>query len=269
MAAQFKVTASSLNLRARADPGSASLAVIPGGGVVTEAAVSATPGWRNVSWTDAAGSTLTGFAASQYLEAYAPDDPGPKVLFGAAPPLSARDTDTGKLHPTVRAAVAATLQTLTSEGIGFAVFEAFRPPERQTWLYAQGRSRPGGIVTRSQAWQSYHQYGLAVDLVLHENGTWSWDSSGGNAAKWSRMHAVARANGLRSLDFEAPHVEFAGPDWRTLQQNQGWPTGGDDAWFDTVAAAAARWRAGQGAPAGPALTPAERPALSQQGSPDA
>lgn len=52
----------------------------------------------------------------------------------------------------------------------------------QDALYAQGRSKPGAIVTKAKGGQSYHNYGLAIDIVLlidtDKNGSFetaSWD----------------------------------------------------------------------------------------------
>lgn len=43
---------------------------------------------------------------------------------------------------------------------------ALRSPATQDQLYSQGRTAPGKVVTWAKGWQSYHQYGLAMDLVL-------------------------------------------------------------------------------------------------------
>lgn len=55
----------------------------------------------------------------------------------------------------------------------------------QQALFNQGRKTPGKIVTNAQAGQSFHNYGLAVDIVLlidkDKNGTYetaSWDTLG-------------------------------------------------------------------------------------------
>lgn len=52
----------------------------------------------------------------------------------------------------------------------------------QNALYAQGRTKPGRIVTNARGGQSYHNYGLAIDIVLivdkDGNGTFesaAWD----------------------------------------------------------------------------------------------
>lgn len=45
----------------------------------------------------------------------------------------------------------------------------------QNELFAQGRTKPGAIVTRAKGGQSWHNYGLAVDIVLLVGGKGSWD----------------------------------------------------------------------------------------------
>ena len=60
------------------------------------------------------------------------------------------------------------------------VFEGFRPIERQAELYAQGRTAPGAKVTNAAPGFSWHNYGLAVDIVsdadpVKPGPQWSWD----------------------------------------------------------------------------------------------
>lgn len=45
------------------------------------------------------------------------------------------------------------------------VYETLRSNARQTFLYEQGRSRPGEIVTYAKAGDSPHNHGLAFDIV--------------------------------------------------------------------------------------------------------
>lgn len=51
----------------------------------------------------------------------------------------------------------------------FLPFEAYRSPERQEQLYREG-------TTKAHAWQSAHQWGMAVDFVPYINGAWTWDA---------------------------------------------------------------------------------------------
>lgn len=144
-----------------------------------------------------------------------------------------RHNDIMVLHPAVRTAVVNVYVQLQSEGIPFRIFEAFRFPERQADLYAQGRTKPGGIVTYAKPWSSYHQYGLAVDFVLFINGDWSWDTSSSKIAFWNRLHALGAEQGLMRLDFEVPHLQLAGTSSDALKHGV-YPPNGDKAWYDNM-----------------------------------
>ena len=50
------------------------------------------------------------------------------------------------------------------------VNEGYRSIEAQNKLYNQGRTTPGNIVTKSKGGESYHNYGLALDVIYVENG---------------------------------------------------------------------------------------------------
>ena len=140
------------------------------------------------------------------------------------------------LHPAVRTAVVKVFVQLQAEGIPFKIFEAFRYPERQADLYAQGRTKPGNIVTYAQPWSSYHQYGMAVDFVLLIDGDWSWSSGGAKAAWWSRMHQLGTEEGLMRLNFEIPHMQLMGTSSSALRQGV-YPPNGDKSWYDNFMAA--------------------------------
>jgi len=257
----YRVTAPVLNLWATASKTAAKQAVLATGDRLTSVEdPTPTAGWVKVGWRGVVGYVpeLSVTPSDSPIVGAAGTSTSARPNATAAPLVDRRDADPLRLHPTVRSAVAATLQALHAENIPFRVFEGFRSPERQNWLYAQGRTRSGEIVTKAEAWQSYHQYGLAVDLVLFRDNAWSWSDSGTDAAYWTRMHDIARAHGLRPLSFEAPHVEFVGPNWRDLQRGQSFPPNGDASWLDAVTDAAVRWGAAGGAPP---LQRAERPPL--------
>lgn len=165
-----------------------------------------------------------------------------------------RQIDNAQLHPVMREPVRNLLERLNAEGMPFALFEAFRTPDRQRFLYQVGRTREmeRGIITKARAWQSFHQYGLAVDIVLRPKGNWSWDDSGKNRQAWERLHALGRAAGLRSLSFEKPHLEWAGSTLGDLQAGR-YPAGGDESWASALAVAIIGWRPGRGDKAAPPL----------------
>ncbi|WP_052249871.1 glycosyl hydrolase 108 family protein [Tateyamaria sp. ANG-S1] len=178
--------------------------------------------------------------------------------------LTKRDGDISRLHPAIRDSVAAIQKKLNAEKIPFRVFEAFRTPHRQASLYAKGRTKPGNKVTWVGPWGSIHQYGLAVDFVLFENGKWSWDDSGAKAKWWTRMHEVAAEHNMTPLYnkkkqlIEKPHVQLVGVTSSELRDGI-YPDGGDTVWAEHLADLIDSWDSG-GAPAKPALAP-EKPAL--------
>jgi len=50
------------------------------------------------------------------------------------------------------------------------ITEGFRSIERQNELYAQGRTTAGNIVTNAKGGESFHNYGVAFDIVFTETG---------------------------------------------------------------------------------------------------
>lgn len=61
------------------------------------------------------------------------------------------------------------------DGYPIGVIEGWRSPGRQETLYAS--NKPDKWVTDKRAWQSSHQYGLAIDIAYRIKGQWSYDGS--------------------------------------------------------------------------------------------
>lgn len=95
----------------------------------------------------------------------------------------------------------------------FLPFETYRSPERQNELLRNGKG-----VTQASAWQSAHQYGLAVDFVpfLMKSGTrngWDW----GHDNQWDTMQQLAKAEGLLApLSWDKAHIVH--PLWKKIQK---------------------------------------------------
>jgi peptidoglycan L-alanyl-D-glutamate endopeptidase CwlK len=140
-----------------------------------------------------------------------------------------RSFDPALLHPIFREKARQLLQQLAAEQIPFRLFEGFRSPQRQRYLYANGRTRSGPVVTRALPWSSYHQYGLAGDFVLLQNGEWNWDTSGAKAAWWKRLSELGKQLQLEPLRFEMPHLQLAGLRIKDLAAGH-YPAGGDATW---------------------------------------
>jgi peptidoglycan L-alanyl-D-glutamate endopeptidase CwlK len=85
----------------------------------------------------------------------------------------------------------------------------------QNVLYAQGRTKPGKIVTNAKGGLSYHNYGMAIDIVLIANGAASWDSGkdfdADGKADWMEVVSIFKQFGWEAgIDWkfrDAPHFQ--------------------------------------------------------------
>lgn len=75
----------------------------------------------------------------------------------------------GGVHPDLIKVVKRAIE-LTS--VDFGITEGLRSITRQKELYAQGRTTPGKIVTKTM--RSRHLTGHAVDIVAYKDGKISW-----------------------------------------------------------------------------------------------
>jgi peptidoglycan L-alanyl-D-glutamate endopeptidase CwlK len=91
------------------------------------------------------------------------------------------------------------------EGIQFIVTCTKRSSEEQKELYAQGRTKPGKVVTWTI--NSKHCEGKAFDIVLIENNQACWD-----AKKYTRAGELGESVGLvwggRWKKPDAPHFQL-------------------------------------------------------------
>ena len=100
--------------------------------------------------------------------------------------------------------------------------ETFRTFAEQNTLYAKGRTTPGPIVTKAKGGQSYHNYGLAVDIALivdkDGNGSFesaSWDVKadfdGDSKSDWMEVVEVFKQYGWEWGGnwkfYDAPHFQ--------------------------------------------------------------
>ena len=82
-----------------------------------------------------------------------------------------------KLHPSIRSKVKEFIIKAEQElGINLRVSSGFRSHSEQNKLYASGRTESGKIVTHAKAGESYHNYGLAFDVVEIKNGKAIWNN---------------------------------------------------------------------------------------------
>jgi len=83
--------------------------------------------------------------------------------------------DLNKLHPYVKQLSEKLIDQCKKQGLKVIITQALRTNEEQNELYAQGRTKPGNIVTNAKGGQSMHNYGLAIDFAPVVNGNIPWN----------------------------------------------------------------------------------------------
>ena len=197
-------------------------------------------GWYRIRAYFSGGYVAEGYSASAYLAPVTPaPEPTPSPVEAPAvprlhpltPPETAR-RQTEELHSGFARRLTRLLESCKRKGLKFKLFEAYRTPERQAYLFEQGRSRPGSIVTNADAWRSIHNYGLAADLILDIPGINPWETGTVEGvdymACWKRMRRLADKAGLKTLSWDLPHVEMPGTSWQVLAKADLPPGGGAD-----------------------------------------
>lgn len=97
---------------------------------------------------------------------------------------------------------------LAPKGVTVEVISGLRSWSAQAALYAQGRTKPGKIVTKARPGSSWHNYGLAIDLGLFQNGVYLDEKMSAYADKlYTEIGALAGKMG----------IEWAG-NWKSFQE---------------------------------------------------
>lgn len=95
-----------------------------------------------------------------------------------------------------------------SDGVTIEVISGYRSFKTQAGLFARGRTLPGPKVTNAAPGQSWHNYGLAVDLGLFRGGAYLDETQPAFADRvYRKIAAVARRFG----------IEWAG-NWKSFQE---------------------------------------------------
>ena len=114
-------------------------------------------------------------------------------------------------HPRLQRIASAWIKACATEGITVAIGETLRTVAEQDALYAQGRTKPGNIVTNAKgnSYSSQHQWGIAFDFYLKMDvdgdGSVSDDAYNDSTGMFKRAAELAKALGLAW-----------GGDWRSI-----------------------------------------------------
>jgi len=98
------------------------------------------------------------------------------------------------------------------------VSDGLRTFAEQDALYAQGRTAPGKVVTGAKGGQSYHNYGLAIDIVEIKNGEPNYDIDYDAIAVIGEKYGFEWGGNFTDLD-DRPHFQYtAGLHWSELKE---------------------------------------------------
>lgn len=129
------------------------------------------------------------------------------------------------LHPKLIDEVVEIYDEIDAQLTGSAICRfthTMRTFKEQDELFSQGRTRPGRRVTNAKGGQSYHNYGLAIDIALlldnnddgrHESASWDTktDFDGDRQSDWIEIVTIFKRYGWewggdwRFVD--APHFQ--------------------------------------------------------------
>jgi peptidoglycan L-alanyl-D-glutamate endopeptidase CwlK len=112
------------------------------------------------------------------------------------------------LHHKLKAKCLQLISLSKQNGIDIMITQTLRNQQEQNDLYAQGRTKPGKIVTKCKHPQSPHCWGLAFDFAVMKNGQVVWT----DAAAYQKVGQLAKSLGLFwGGDFKTfvdmPHIE--------------------------------------------------------------
>lgn len=108
------------------------------------------------------------------------------------------------LLPEVQPYARALIAKAAANGITIKVISGLRTYGEQNDLYAQGRTKPGKIVTNARGGYSNHNFGIAFDIGVFEGSRYLDDSP-----KYKAVGALGRDLGL----------EWGG-NWKTIQDER-------------------------------------------------
>ena len=119
------------------------------------------------------------------------------------------------LNPKVADVCRKFMAACEAQGIDVIITSTYRDAESQNALYAQGRTKPGRIVTNAKAGQSWHNWKCAIDVVPLRNGKPVWGTMGKDLELWNKVGAIGESVGLewagRWKRFrEFPHFQLTG-----------------------------------------------------------
>jgi D-alanyl-D-alanine carboxypeptidase-like protein/LysM domain-containing protein len=155
-------------------------------------------------------------------DAKPPVAPAAPAAAQPAPAPSNDPLDPSRVAPKLAQNARTLIEACRNAGVTIRIDKALRTWAEQDALFASGRTAPGPIRTYARGGESFHNFGLAFDILLLEQGKVTWD---GRHPGWRLAGDIGTSLGLlwggnwKSLR-DMPHFELRGrltlKDCRTL-----------------------------------------------------
>lgn len=116
------------------------------------------------------------------------------------------DIRISQLDPRLQGCATEFINAAQAQGVTLRITQGFRSIAEQNALYAQGRTTPGQIVTNAKGGQSYHNYGLAFDVVMMNNGKAVWDRIPANIGALGATYGFEWGGNWRTFK-DYPHFQ--------------------------------------------------------------
>ena len=107
------------------------------------------------------------------------------------------------LRPDVAANVLIFIDLMKEKGFPVGISSTYRNDEQQAYLYAQGRTRPGSIITGSRV-TTFHGARLAFDMYQNIKGK-EWN----DASFWKAGDEILEQMGFSRLKGEKCHAQWS------------------------------------------------------------
>jgi len=138
--------------------------------------------------------------------------------------------DLNLLHPEAKKKALQLIQKCKEAGIDIVITQTLRTKKEQDALYAQGRTKPGRVVTNAKYPESLHCWGVAFDFAIMRGKEVIWDIS-----EYAKVGQIGESLGLewggRWEKFpDYPHFQLPGYSWQELLKKYGKPLNFVQAW---------------------------------------
>lgn len=119
--------------------------------------------------------------------------------------------DVSLLHPNLQVKCRSLIDECKQAGVEIIITQTLRTEKEQNDLYAQGRTKPGMIVTNLKYPNSLHCWGMAFDVAVMVNGKVNWE----RLELYRKVGQIGKRLGLEwGGDFKSfpdmPHFQLPG-----------------------------------------------------------